>query len=1061
MQEQLTPLQQSTDSSDINRPSQIVSKKRTKKTAGTASRSLSKSNPPAVRAAYPIDLPSYLAATVDIFEGINLVVSLNPTHAFTFHAVQATVSTLLARTVSLDDLAAVKAIAQDLLVLEWTPRSSLDDGSTLELRRAAGLIDPTNLNNHSDAVLTIAFSDKPLSRNTVMTKPQRTVEATRRKMMIRSAAFCALLVSFCKAATKKNTDPVAALQEAKQTALPPNPYQSSAIQLSSTTVGALSGPSELGLDPVNDMLEPSRAINTANLICNIKTEWFYRGQIAPTHDFMSSPRHAEYGILPIDMAQSKTWGAVQDFMGIQQCYLHQTQALQAINDKHHLILSSSTSSGKSLVYQLAVLCSLEYSPASCALLIFPTKALAQDQKRSLGELIHHMPHLDGVNMDTFDGDTSAQPSVRRQLRNTLQIALTNPDTLHAAILPHHALWKRFLAHLRYVVVDEMHYYLGKMGVHMALVLRRLLRLCQVYGNESVQFIGCSATISDPIEYMHSLCGVHDIVVVAQDTSSKGIQHQIIWNPPYKVETTPSLGKLSLLDQTAKVLAYCLMKRVRTICFTKTRNTCELVLRETTAMVLTADPELAGCVMAYRGGYNPVDRRQIESKLFKGELLGIVATNALELGIDIGCLDVVIHCGFPFTIASYRQQLGRAGRRGRDSLSIMMADEATPLDQYMLANPCELFDLPIYAPIVLNLTNEEILESHLQCAAAEMPLRLVNDATWFACRNEDATQHDTIVRLRVLCDAHLRFDSVQDAYICNAKYNACPSSAVSLRGMPLDHEDDKAFRLIDINTMSVVEVVDVARVPYTLYVDAVFLHQGIAFLVTDVDMTRRVAQIRRAPPHVDYITVCRGYIDIDPLATVDAVALPVAVGTPRCEFGQMRVATVVFGYLKVNPRTKAIIEMVESSTEPKPHVHHVHGVWIDIPLETVMKVQAIGVDVQHSIHGVSHLLQSLVSLFVASAVNDLNTIAPECKTPLAKRVRSARVVLYDTSGQAALVRRLLKSMPLLVKRACRVLSACECEAGCDACVYMLTCQYQNLAINKRGACVILKDLAGDM
>ncbi|KAJ1342865.1 hypothetical protein BSLG_002524 [Batrachochytrium salamandrivorans] len=869
MQEQLTPLQQSTDSSDINRPSQIVSKKRTKKTAGTASRSLSKSNPPAVRAAYPIDLPSYLAATVDIFEGINLVVSLNPTHAFTFHAVQATVSTLLARTVSLDDLAAVKAIAQDLLVLEWTPRSSLDDGSTLELRRAAGLIDPTNLNNHSDAVLTIAFSDKPLSRNTVMTKPQRTVEATRRKMMIRSAAFCALLVSFCKAATKKKTDPVAALQEAKQTALPPNPYQSSAIQLSSTTVGALSGSSELGLDPVNDMLEPSRAINTANLICNIKTEWFYRGQIAPTHDFI----------------------------------------------------------GKSLVYQLAVLCSLEYSPASCALLIFPTKALAQDQKRSLGELIHHMPHLDGVNMDTFDGDTSAQPSVRRQLRNTLQIALTNPDTLHAAILPHHALWKRFLAHLRYVVVDEMHYYLGKMGVHMALVLRRLLRLCQVYGNESVQFIGCSATISDPIE---------------------------------------------------------------------TRNTCELVLRETTAMVLAADPELAGCVMAYRGGYNPVDRRQIESKLFKGELLGIVATNALELGIDIGCLGKFIY---------------------------VMADEATPLDQYMLANPCELFDLPIYAPIVLNLTNEEILESHLQCAAAEMPLRLVNDATWFACRNEDATQHDTIVRLRVLCDAHLRFDSVQDAYICNAKYNACPSSAVSLRGMPLDHEDDKAFRLIDINTMSVVEVVDVARVPYTLYVDAVFLHQGIAFLVTDVDMTRRVAQIRRAPPHVDYITVCRGYIDIDPLATVDAVALPVAVGTPRCEFGQMRVATVVFGYLKVNPRTKAIIEMVESSTEPKPHVHHVHGVWIDIPLETVMKVQAIGVDVQHSIHGVSHLLQSLVSLFVASAVNDLNTIAPECKTPLAKRVRSARVVLYDTSGQAAL--------------------------------------YQNLAINKRGAYVILKDLAGDM
>ncbi|KAH6573420.1 hypothetical protein BASA60_006031 [Batrachochytrium salamandrivorans] len=812
---------------------------------------------------------NYLAATVDIFEGINLVVSLNPTHAFTFHAVQATVSTLLARTVSLDDLAAVKAIAQDLLVLEWTPRSSLDDGSTLELRRAAGLIDPTNLNNHSDAVLTIAFSDKPLSRNTVMTKTQRTVEATRRKMMIRSAAFCALLVSFCKAATKKKTDPVAALQEAKQTALPPNPYQSSAIQLSNTTVGTLSGSSEPGLDPSGFIVARS---HLHMISCQV-------------------PRHAEYGILPIDMAQSKTWGAVQDFMGIQQCYLHQTQALQAINDKHHLILSSSTSSGKSLVYQLAVLCSLEYSPASCALLIFPTKALAQDQKRSLGELIHHMPHLDGVNMDTFDGDTSAQPSVRRQLRNTLQIALTNPDTLHAAILPHHALWKRFLAHLRYVVVDEMHYYLGKDG-------------CS-YG------IG----FAKAVEAMP--------VVVAQDTSSKGIQHQIIWNPPYKVEATPSLGRLSLLDQTAKVLAYCLMKRVRTICFTKTRNTCELVLRETTAMVRAADPELAGCVMAYRGGYNPVDRRQIESKLFKGELLGIVATNALELGIDIGCLDVVIHCGFPFTIASYRQQLGRAGRRGRDSLSIMMADEATPLDQYMLANPCELFDLPIYAPIVLNLTNEEILESHLQCAAAEMPLRLVNDATWFACRNEDATQHDTIVRLRVLCDAHLRFDSVQDAYICNAKYSACPSSAVSLRGMPLDHEDDKAFRLVDINTMSVVEVVDVARVPYTLYVDAVFLHQGIAFLVTDVDMTRRVAQIRRAPPHVDYITVCRGYIDIDPLATVDAVALPVAVGTPRCEFGQMRVATVVFGYLKVNPRTKAIIEMVESSTEPKPHVHHVH------------------------------------------------------------------------------------------------------------------------------------------
>ncbi|KAL5037885.1 hypothetical protein BDV3_007062 [Batrachochytrium dendrobatidis] len=1038
----------------MERSAIVAAGKRKRKTADTSNTRKKQSSTVPEFALYPLDLPLSLLDAKNVFEGINLAAALNPLCECSYQAIRTTVSKLLAREITLIDVAAVKAIAQDMLVIKWVQSLYRNDGSTIELKTAAGLADSIQT---LEPVLTIAFSDTAMFKKSM----SKGASAKMNKLAVerRSMDFYTRLMSFWQKAKLLETDIELFLNQAKSTALPCNPYiQTSLINEPSACI------STLNVHDPSKNVSSSDIPTAADIVSSIKYTPFYRDQIGSTHHHVTAIREAKYGKLPKAIEQSKTWQSIQSFTKIYHCYEHQTEALHAIQDGHSVILSASTSSGKSLVYQLAILYELERIPHSRSILIFPTKALAQDQKRSLNNLICQLPHLTHSVCDTFDGDTSTNSNIRKNLRNTLSIALTNPDMLHAAILPHHALWHSFLMNLRFVVIDEMHYYTGKLGVHFALVMRRLLRICRFYGNNHVQFIGCSATIGNPFELMKTLVGVEDVIAVTNDTSGMGARHQIIWNPPYRFIDFPSLGRLSVLDETAQVFAFCILKQVKTICFTKTRNLCELVFRETVAVIQKTNPELSKKIASYRGGYNSSDRRRIESQLFCGELLGIVSTNALELGIDIGVLDVVIHCGFPFSFASYHQQLGRAGRRGKHSLSILIAEDTNSGDQCMVKNPSYLFETTSFENVIVDISNQELLEPHLQCASAEIPFNPMQDAALFVSPNEDATLEDTINRLEYMCDQHLRFDVVQNAYICASKYQGNPSSDISIRGMLLANADSNAFVVMDISTRTVIESIEPEKVAFTLYPDAVFLHMGNVYLIVDVNINQKLARAKRAFPCIEYITKCKSLTRIDPVSTRGSKSVQTqlkkstGLDSIQCRAGKMELETTVFGYLKLNPKTMAVLEYVDTN-QTTSYNRIISGIWIDIPLSTVLAIQQKNHDIEFSIHAATHILKSILPLYTSTNTDSMHSIAHECKSPNVKQSRSPRIILYDSSGQMGLVERMIRFMPYLILKAAHSLSKCECLDGCESCVWSTSCRYGNQAIDKHGALKILNDLAG--
>ncbi|KAI5290897.1 hypothetical protein KEM55_008475, partial [Ascosphaera atra] len=418
---------------------------------------------------------------------------------------------------------------------------------------------------------------------------------------------------------------------------------------------------------------------------------------------------------------------------------------------------------------------LERDPSARGMYIFPTKALAQDQRRAMKELLGFLDGLEDIVVETFDGDTPM--SDRDAIREQARVIFTNPDMLHATILPREESWRSYLQHLRYVVVDELHVYNGLFGVHVAFIMRRLRRLCASLGNHQVQFISCSATVSNPVEHMRTIFGVDDVKLTDTDGSPSGQKEFLCWNTPYLDPNDPSSGRVSGYVETARLFAYLLMQGVKTIAFCKVRKQCEMLLGAIRDEFRRLDrPEASKLVMGYRGGYSPQDRRQIEKEMFEGRLLGIVATSALELGVDIGSLDAVISHGFPFSIANLRQQYGRAGRRNKDSLAVLVGDTYA-LDQHYMRNPDEIFSKP-NCELQVDLSNELILESHLQCAAHEMPIEPDVDEAYFG------------PRVRELAETRLEKDHL-GFYHCNQRFMPQPSRHVSLRDI-----DEISYAVID-------------------------------------------------------------------------------------------------------------------------------------------------------------------------------------------------------------------------------------------------------------------------
>ncbi|KAF2774572.1 P-loop containing nucleoside triphosphate hydrolase protein [Teratosphaeria nubilosa] len=784
---------------------------------------------------------------------------------------------------------------------------------------------------------------------------------------------------------------------------------------------------------------PTERKSIPEIIQELKGAEWYTEQIVPDGHRVFDPQEAVYGELAFPLSQDLV-NALYNTRNITNLYSHQAEAINALNENKHVIVSTSTSSGKSLIYQIPVLHELERDPATRAMYIFPTKALAQDQRRSLKDLLSFLPGLEGTMCETFDGDTAMQD--RNTIRDEARIIFTNPDMLHITILPQEEKWRTFLQNLRYVVMDELHVYNGLFGTHVALIMRRLRRICAAVGNRKVKFISCSATVANPQEHMRTLFGIEDVELVDFDGSPSGRKEFLCWNTPFKDPGDPSSGRGDTFAETARLFCQLILRGVRVIAFCRVRKQCEILTTAVKNELQALErSEVMNRVMAYRGGYTPQDRRRIEKEMFDGKLVGIIGTNALELGVDIGSLDAVVTVGFPYTIANLRQQSGRAGRRNKDSLSVLIGD-CFPTDQYYMANPDEIFTKP-NCELQVDLTNMLVLEGHIQCGAYEMPISPDTDSQYFT------------KLLPEICSERLRKDDL-GFYHTAERLLPHPSRTVAIRDT-----EDSHFAIINTThgRNEVLEELEASRAFFTIYEGGIFLHQGLTYLVKHMDTERMIAKVELVK--VDWTTQQRDFTDIDPVETEAIRRIPGSLS--RAFFGSIKVLQNVFGFFKVDKKRR-ILDAVQ--VDNPPIIIFSKGMWLDVPKSAIEILNSRRLNLAGAIHAAEHAILSLMPNFVISMPGDVRT---ECKVAIKEfakketsRKRPARLTFYDAKGGqhgSGIAAKAFEFIDLLLNQACERVEACHCHEGCLECCCSERCKEANQVMSKAGAEVILKSFLG--
>lgn len=821
---------------------------------------------------------------------------------------------------------------------------------------------------------------------------------------------------------------------------------------------------------------PKERKSISDIMAEIKEMDWYTAQIVPDGHRVIEPQPSVYGDLTFALSQNLV-NALYNTRGITQFYSHQAEAINNLYDGHNVIVSTSTSSGKSLIYQVPMLHELEKDPTSRGMYIFPTKALAQDQRRSMMDLLRYMDGLEETIVETFDGDTPMAD--RNLIRDEGRIIFTNPDMLHITILPQENSWRTFLKNLKFVVVDELHVYNGLFGSHVALIMRRLRRICAAVGNRHVKFISCSATVANPEAHMKTIFGVEKVKLTEVDGSPAGRKEFICWNTPFKDPADPSSGRADCISESARLFCQLILRGVRVIAFCKIRKQCEMLLAAVrTEFQNLRREEVGRLVMGYRGGYNPQDRRRIEKEMFEGKLLGIVATNALELGVDIGSLDAVISHGFPFSISNLRQQSGRAGRRNKDSLSILVGDKY-PTDQHYMKNPDEIFTKP-NCELQVNLENELVLEGHVQCAAFEMPIRPEEDTVYFGDKLLEVT------------NTRLSKDSF-GFYHCNERFRPQPSKHVSIRDANEDH-----FAVIDTtnNRNVVLEEVENSRALFSIYEGGIFLHQGAKYLVKELNTERLFARVVRV--QIDWTTQPRDFVNIDPIET-EAMRRVSSTSDCYAFYGAIQIHGMVYGYFKVDKKGR-ILDAVNVDNPPIETLGK--GLWLDVPKRALEILASREMNIAAAIHAAEHAIMSLMPTFVISSPGDIRT---ECKVPQkelgskhkrsrqqqqkqqhqqqdqkipqkptlpkpqpqpqkATRQRPARLTFYDAKGGpsgSGIAAKAFEFADLLLRRASDRVDSCTCitPRGCIECVCDERCKELNVVMSKAGAGVVLRCLLG--
>jgi DEAD/DEAH box helicase domain-containing protein len=692
--------------------------------------------------------------------------------------------------------------------------------------------------------------------------------------------------------------------------------------------------------------------------------------------------------------------------GIDELYAHQAEAYELARGGGNLIVTTGTASGKTLAFNLPVLDAIAADPHTRALYLYPTKALAQDQARTLATLA-----APGVRAAIYDGDTPT--TERRRIRDWANVVLTNPDMLHVGILPRHDLWGDVLHNLRYVVVDEAHVYRGVFGSHVGNVLRRLRRLARIYGAEP-QFLLASATIANPGDLAHSLLGV-EAGVVGDDAAPRAERTIALWNPPLLDE---ELGlRASALGEAARLLAALVNRDLRTICFAKSRRAAELIHRFASDRL---DAETAKRLAPYRAGYTPQQRREIERRLVEGDLLGVSATDALELGIDIGLLDCAISVGFPGTMASLRQQWGRAGRRGH-GLAILVASEDA-LDQYFMREPETLLGRRVEAAI-LDYANPRVLDGHVAAAAFEAPL---DDADRATLGDEALERAPHVPELR----------RTPRGWVWAGK--DIPAARIPLRSTSPD-----AFVVIDGTTGDVIGLAERERAYSTVHEGAVYLHLGRQYLVRELDLQARRAIVE--PFAGDWYTQVRK-------ETETAIERPLRVERRlglELSFGDVSVTEHVVAYQRKAIADGSTLDLVP--LELPPTTFDTEAVWFVPRPHQLDGLEAMPL-LLSSLHAAEHSLIALLPLWAMCDRWDIGGLS----TNVHQDTGAPTVFVYDGhAGGVGIAERGFDQFEGWVADTARMLAGCPCERGCPSCVQSPKCGNLNELLDKAGALTLLR------
>ena len=702
--------------------------------------------------------------------------------------------------------------------------------------------------------------------------------------------------------------------------------------------------------------------------------------------------------------------------GIRQLYSHQAEAIERVRDGQNVVVVTPTASGKSLIYILPTFESVAREPGTRALYVFPYKALEQDQLKAIRAFGEDLGGGRSIRAEIYDGDTP--PAKRKAIKaDPPDILITNPDMLHLGLLAYHDDWREFFSRLRIVVLDELHVYKGIFGSHFHHILVRLRRIAEHHG-ASPRFVACSATIANPGELGQNLTGL-PFTLVENNGAPRSAKHILFINP-----------SASPYSAAVKLLSRSLREGFRTIAFTKARKITELIH----SWIVQQEPHLRGQISSYRAGYLPEERRAIERKLLTGEVRGVVSTSALELGVDIGGLDVCILVGYPGSIVSSWQRIGRVGREDRESLTCLVA-MPDALDQYFMREPGEFFTRG-FEKVVFDPGNRVIASDHLVCAGAEIPLSRERDEPRYAPGAFLAVQ-----------ELERQGGLVRDADFERwYSFRRRPQRGVNLRGIGNTYtilrgeERDRAARVIG--------TVDAVRAFHECHEGAIYLHLGQQYLVRFLDVENR--KVRVEPVDSDYYTEVKAEKQTEILETMAVREL----GPARVKLGRLKVTEQILGYEK--RRLSGRDRLSSHPLTLPPIMFETVGLWVELPEALRGMVVAREGHFMGGIHAVEHAAISLFPLLAICDRSDVGGIS----YPLHPQIGRSAVFIYDGyPGGVGLAAKGYESLEDLLERTSKLIDGCRCDRGCPSCIHSPKCGNGNQPLDKRSAALILGVLVG--